>query len=116
MINAEQAMLDANGRGALVVRTQHDAERDNAIVEVVDSGPGIPVDAQTRIFDPFFTTKDVGKGTGLGLTVAYAIVQEHGARIRLRPTPGGGATFSVELPMSALDMGSKPARQTLPPM
>ena len=116
MINAEQAMLNATGRGTLVVRTRHDGERDNAIVEVVDSGPGIAAEVQTRIFEPFFTTKEVGKGTGLGLTVAYAIVQEHGGRIRLRPTPGGGATFSVELPMSGLDTAAKPARHTLPPM
>ena len=116
MINAEQAMLHANGRGALAIRTRHDADRDNAVVEVVDSGPGIPAEVQTRIFDPFFTTKEVGKGTGLGLTVAYAIVQEHGGRIRVRPTPGGGATFSVELPMSGVDVNAKPPRQTLTPM
>ena len=116
MINAEQAMLDSNGRGCLVVRTHHDAEHDVALIEVVDNGPGIPLEAQTRIFDPFFTTKEVGKGTGLGLTVAYAIVQEHGGRIRVKPTPGGGATFSVELPLSSLDGASKPARQTLASM
>jgi CheY-like chemotaxis protein len=116
MINAEQAMLDANGRGVLVIRTRHDAERDNAIVEVADNGPGIPAEVQTRIFDPFFTTKDVGKGTGLGLTVAYAIVQEHGGRIRIRPTSGSGATFAVELPMGPVDAAAKPGRPILPPM
>jgi CheY-like chemotaxis protein len=116
MINAEQAMLDANGRGSLVLRTRHDGERDTALIEVVDSGPGIPIEVQTRIFDPFFTTKEVGKGTGLGLTVAYAIIQEHGGRIRVKPTPGGGATFSVELPLSSLDVASKPARTPLAPM
>ena len=109
-------MLDANGRGSLVVRTRHDSERDTALIEVVDSGPGIPIEVQTRIFDPFFTTKEVGKGTGLGLTVAYAIIQEHGGRIRVKPTPGGGATFSVELPLSSLDVASKPARTPLAPM
>lgn len=116
MINAEQAMLETNGRGSLVVRTRHDGERDAAIIEVVDNGPGIPIESQMRIFDPFFTTKEVGKGTGLGLTVAYAIAQEHGGRIRVKPTPGGGATFAVELPLSSLDTAPKPTRQTLTPM
>ena len=59
-----------------------------------------PKELQPKIFDPFFTTKEVGKGTGLGLTVAYAIVQEHGGRIRLASNAGAGASFYVELPVS----------------
>jgi two-component system NtrC family sensor kinase len=98
IINAEQAMLSAHGRGTLIVRTWHDLERDAVIVEVSDDGPGVPADAQTKIFDPFFTTKEVGKGTGLGLTVAYAIVQEHGGDIRVVSQAGGGATFTVQVP------------------
>ena len=90
IINAEQAMLSAHGRGILVVRTWHDAERESVVLEINDDGPGIPDDLQPKIFDPFFTTKEVGKGTGLGLTVAYAIVQEHGGRIRLESQPGSG--------------------------
>jgi CheY-like chemotaxis protein len=70
------------------------------VLEINDDGPGIPDEVQPKIFDPFFTTKDVGKGTGLGLTVAYAIIQEHGGRIRLESSPGAGASFYVELPMS----------------
>jgi signal transduction histidine kinase len=100
VINAEQAMLAANGRGTLVVRTWHAADLDTVIVEVNDDGPGIPDDLQPKIFDPFFTTKEVGKGTGLGLTVAYAIVHEHGGRIRLESRPNKGASFYVELPVS----------------
>jgi CheY-like chemotaxis protein len=115
-INAEQAMLNANDRGTLKVRTRHDRDHDTAILEVADDGPGVPPDVQTRIFDPFFTTKDVGKGTGLGLTVAYAILQEHGGRIRVTSTPGGGATFVVELPVSGGEAAPTPPRYTLPPM
>ena len=100
VINAEQAMLSANGRGMLVVRTWHDADQEAVVLEINDDGPGIPDELQPKIFDPFFTTKEVGKGTGLGLTVAYAIVQEHGGRIRLESRPGVGASFYVELPVT----------------
>ena len=99
VINAEQAMLSANGHGMLVVRTWHNGDNDSVVLEVNDDGPGIPEEARTKIFDPFFTTKEVGKGTGLGLTVAYAIVQEHGGRIWIgAPESGIGASFFVELP------------------
>jgi two-component system NtrC family sensor kinase len=98
IINAEQAMLSAHGRGTLLVRTWHDLEREALVLEVNDDGPGVPEDVQAKIFDPFFTTKEVGKGTGLGLTVAYAILQEHGGRILVKSKPELGASFFVELP------------------
>src|SRR4051812_1994364 len=110
VINAEQAMLAANGRGTLVVRTWHAADQDTVILEVNDDGPGIPDDLQPKIFDPFFTTKEVGKGTGLGLTVAYAIVQEHGGRIRPESRPNKGASFYVELPVSGARTAPPAAR------
>ncbi len=116
VINAEQAMLTAHGGGSLVVRTWHDAELDAVVLDVTDDGPGVPPEAQTKIFDPFFTTKEVGKGTGLGLTVAYAIVQEHGGRIRVESPPQGGASFLVELPVSGTQPAAKPARAMVPPM
>jgi signal transduction histidine kinase/BarA-like signal transduction histidine kinase len=100
VINAEQAVLSAHGRGTLVVRTWHDMNREALVLEINDDGPGVPDTVQAKIFDPFFTTKDVGKGTGLGLTVAYAIVQEHGGRIRVESRPGRGASFFVELPVT----------------
>jgi signal transduction histidine kinase len=109
IINAEQAMLAANGRGALVVRSWHDVEREAVVLEINDDGPGIAQELQPKIFDPFFTTKEVGKGTGLGLTVAYAIVQEHGGRIRLVSNPGSGASFYVELPVSGTPLQRPPA-------
>jgi PAS domain S-box-containing protein len=107
VINAEQAMLSANGRGVLVVRSWQNVEDDCVILEINDDGPGIPDDLQPKIFDPFFTTKEVGQGTGLGLTVAYAIVQEHGGRIRLESRPTG-ASFYVELPITGAKMAPAP--------
>jgi two-component system NtrC family sensor kinase len=101
VINAEQAMIGAHGRGTLILRTWHDPERDAVILEVNDDGPGVPEEVQPRIFDPFFTTKEVGKGTGLGLTVAYAIVQEHGGRIRVSSPTGGGASRPATLASSS---------------
>jgi signal transduction histidine kinase len=118
IINAEQAMLSANGRGVLVVRTWHDANRESVVLEINDDGPGIADDLQPKIFDPFFTTKEVGKGTGLGLTVAYAIVQEHGGRIRLESRPQGGASFYVEMPVTGAKLSPAPltrARVERPP-
>jgi signal transduction histidine kinase len=116
MINAEQAMLSANGRGVLVVRSWHDAAQECVILEINDDGPGIPDDLQPKIFDPFFTTKEVGKGTGLGLTVAYAIVQEHGGRIRLESRPNVGASFYVELPVTGATLPPAPAARLESPV
>jgi signal transduction histidine kinase/BarA-like signal transduction histidine kinase len=115
VINAEQAMLSANGRGCLVLRTWHDVERDTVVLEVTDDGPGIAPDMASKIFDPFFTTKEVGKGTGLGLTVAYAIVQEHGGRIRVQ-SHSKGASFLVELPVSGMELPVPPPRAAVPSM
>ena len=116
VINAEQAMLSAHGRGSLVIRTWHNVEDEAVALEVGDDGPGVPVEMQTKIFDPFFTTKEVGKGTGLGLTVAYAIVQEHGGHIRVESQPARGASFVVELPVSGTGGPPKPLRQPSPSM
>jgi len=112
IINAEQAMLGAHGRGVLVLRTWHDADRECVILEINDDGPGVPDELQPKIFDPFFTTKEIGTGTGLGLTVAYAIIQEHGGRIRLESQPNAGASFYVEVPISGGKLASPSAART----
>jgi signal transduction histidine kinase len=107
IINAEQAMIGAHGRGTLILRSWHEPESDCVRLEVSDDGPGIPADVQAKIFDPFFTTKEVGKGTGLGLTVAYAIAQEHGGSLSVAPIAGGsgrGAAFTLELPVGGTNL------------
>ena len=111
IINAEQAMISVNGRGVIVLRTWQDPQQEAIILEINDDGPGIPDDVQPKIFDPFFTTKEVGKGTGLGLTVAYAIVQEHGGRIRIESPPNRGASFYVELPITGAKLPPAPVRR-----
>ncbi|OGO01573.1 MAG: hypothetical protein A2Y59_04435 [Chloroflexi bacterium RBG_13_52_14] len=97
IVNAEQAMVEAHGKGRLIVKTQ---KTDGFIrVSFIDNGPGIPEGNLTRIFDPFFTTKEVGKGTGLGLSICYGLVEAHGGRIYARSKVGQGATFVVEIPI-----------------
>ena len=115
VINAEQACIGANGRGTIVVRTSHDADRGSAVLEVNDDGPGLAEDKHGRVFDPFFTTKEVGQGTGLGLTVAYAIVNEHSGRIWLK-SRGIGTSFFVELPVSGQHLNAPAARAAQQPI
>ncbi|HEY9345485.1 MAG TPA: ATP-binding protein, partial [Inquilinus sp.] len=98
--NAAHAMADQPSRGKLTLRTR--AESEDAIrIEIEDSGTGIPADILPRIFDPFFTTKDVGKGTGMGLSICYRIIQTHGGTISARSQPGVGTTFIIILPHRA---------------
>lgn len=116
IINAEHAMLEAHGRGTLIFRSWQDPSRDAVILEVNDDGPGVPDDVQAKVFDPFFTTKSVGKGTGLGLTVAYAIAQEHGGRLTVRSDGTRGASFFLELPVGATTVRTpEPVPLTAPP-
>ena len=83
--NALDAM-QVNGKGVLTIRTEKD--HGYAKVSIIDDGPGISEDIQTRIFDPFFTTKDIGKGTGLGLDVVNRIVAQHKGSIKVHSVPG----------------------------
>lgn len=118
IINAEQAMLSAHGRGTLILRSWHDPDRDAVVLEVNDDGGGMAEEVQAKVFDPFFTTKAVGKGTGLGLTVAYAIAQEHGGRLSVKSGAGRGASFFLELPVSGATVRAPESMPTgaLPPV
>ena len=94
--NAHQALLRQTSDRVLTLRVRPRGSR--VVIEVIDNGPGIPADALPRIFDPFFTTKPPGEGSGLGLSVSYGIVGQHGGRLYAENRPEGGASFIVELP------------------
>ena len=68
------------------------------LVEISDTGVGIPPENVPKIFEPFFTTKEVGRGTGLGLSVCYGILTEHGGTLDVQSTVGLGTTFTIILP------------------
>ena len=96
--NAQQAMFDHHGRGTLTIKGERKGGK--VVLTFADDGPGISVAHARRVFDPFFTTKAVGQGTGLGLSVCFAIVRDHGGVLRVAGKPGQGAIFTVELPMA----------------
>ena len=97
MLNAVDAMDD---RGKLTVRTGKNPTRSGEVVlEVEDTGMGIPRADQSKIFEPFYTTKPPGRGTGLGLSICYGIVEDHRGRMEVDSTPGRGTTFRVFLPV-----------------
>jgi signal transduction histidine kinase len=93
--NAVDAM---DGHGTLTVRTRPDGD-DRLMVEIGDTGPGVPDEIRSRVFEPFFTTKEVGQGTGLGLDIVWRIVVgRHGGTIQLESAPGD-TRFRVVLPV-----------------
>jgi signal transduction histidine kinase len=93
--NAVQAI---DNKGWIRIFTRN--EPDSVIIEISDSGKGIPADVQSRVFEPFFTTKEVGQGTGLGLSISYGIIGKHRGQISFRSAPGEGTTFTIVLPKS----------------
>jgi signal transduction histidine kinase len=101
VLNAEQAVTGLPD-ARIEVRTSFDSERGVVAVSVADNGPGVPADVLPRLFEPFFTTKDVGKGAGLGLAIAYGIVQEHGGMIHAANRADRGAVFTVDLPVDSV--------------
>jgi signal transduction histidine kinase/CheY-like chemotaxis protein len=108
MGNARQAVEPLGRGGTIQVSTRSVGER-YAVLEVSDSGPGIPDTILARIFDPFFTTKPVGTGTGLGLSIVLGIVREHGGQVKVASPPTGGAIFTLEFPAVAAEESRWPA-------
>ena len=103
IVNAAHAIGDVvNGteqKGRITVRTR--AEGPDAVIEITDTGGGIPEHIMERIFDPFFTTKEVGKGTGQGLAIAHSVVVErHGGELSVQSEPGSGTTFTIAIPIA----------------
>jgi two-component system cell cycle sensor histidine kinase/response regulator CckA len=109
--NARDAMIDKNGGGNLTIKTSradaaaarkdgfvHVTEGDYVLIEVIDTGAGIPPELMQKIFEPFFTTKAVGHGTGLGLATVYGIVKQSGGYIYPVSKQGRGTTFKIFLP------------------
>ena len=97
----DNAVYAMGGTGTLTVRTARDGDR--VLVEIGDTGPGVPADIRDRIFEPFFTTKEVGEGTGLGLDISWRIVvNKHHGDLRVESEPGN-TRFQVCLPLTAPD-------------
>jgi PAS domain S-box-containing protein len=102
LMNAQYAV----GReGTIAIATELMPNGQQARIKVRDSGPGIESKNLSRIFDPFFTTKPTGQGTGLGLSVSYGIIKNHGGEIWAESVPGQGATFIIVLPLPADQRG-----------
>jgi signal transduction histidine kinase len=94
IMNAKHAVGES---GTIKLSTRYDSSTRQLSVKVADTGYGIEKKNLSRIFDPFFTTKPIGEGTGLGLSVIYGIIKNHGGEIFVESTPGKGTTFTVIL-------------------
>jgi len=93
--NAVQAM---EGKGKLTLSSQQD--HGFIVVQIRDTGPGIPPEHITKVFDPFFTTKDQGEGTGLGLNIVHRVVEQYGGNIKIESEPGEGTMFVISFPIN----------------
>jgi PAS domain S-box-containing protein len=112
LVNAAHAIPEGHSDdNRITVRTRTD-EAGRAVVEVADTGRGMPPEVQARVFDPFFTTKDVGEGTGLGLSICHGIVSGLGGQISIDSTSGHGTVVRVVLPPKARDVA--PAASSAP--
>ena len=97
IINAVQSI---GNKGTITISATKDDQTKEIVIEIHDTGPGIPQEIQGRLFDPFYTTKEEGQGTGLGLSVVYGIIQKHHGNITVSSEPGAGASFFIHLPLS----------------
>jgi PAS domain S-box-containing protein len=98
IVNAEQAIREARDRGTIRIRL---GKTENSVwASFQDDGLGIPPESLRSIFDPFYTTKRPGRGTGLGLSICKAVVKEHNGTVEAENAPGGGAAFTVSLPVA----------------
>jgi signal transduction histidine kinase len=104
MMNAQHAVGE---KGTILLSTTFKAAAGLVSINITDTGYGINKRDLSRIFDPFFTTKPTGEGTGLGLSVSYGIIKNHGGDITVESKPGKGSTFSVILPVSSRQGGIK---------
>ena len=93
--------------GTIKVDSMYDLAANRVLVKVADTGHGIENENLSRIFDPFFTTKPTGEGTGLGLSVSYGIVKNHGGDISVKSRPGKGSTFTIALPVISKTNGNR---------
>ena len=100
VVNAEQAIV-TSGRSPGRITIRMGDEGDRVILEVEDTGPGIPPEQEASLFQPFFTTKPVGQGTDLGLSVSYGLIDSLGGNIGYRSAPAGGAIFYFDLPAAS---------------
>jgi signal transduction histidine kinase len=99
LINSGQAL---SGNGVISVRCGPDNTRGSqVVVAIADTGCGIPEEDIPRVFEPFFSTKDADDGTGIGLSLAYWIIQDHGGRISVESAIGKGSTFTTYLPVKS---------------
>ena len=91
--------IEAGGGGVLSVKTDYLPKSKKVVVRFKDTGIAIPKENVSKIFEPFFTTKKLGKGVGLGLSVAYGIIRDHDGTIYVEPEEGKGNTFTIKLPV-----------------
>ena len=108
IMNARHAV---DNRGTLSLSTEFRPTARQVIIRIADTGHGIDKKNLSRIFDPFFTTKPTGEGTGLGLSVSYGIIKNHGGDISVDSKVGKGSTFTITLPVVSPNKGYQNAKR-----